>query len=105
MLQPIRPLAEIMPGSIGTQMAPITRAGPPAITVVPCSALLDALFGEAWYKPGGPSYDEQSELVRAWCDLHDSHYYAADREDFSLWRAVQEARAKGKLCVVTEDLS
>jgi len=40
-----------------------------------------------------------------WCDAHNSHYYAAGREDFFMFKAIREAMAAGKDTVVVEDLS
>ena len=41
----------------------------------------------------------------AWCEKNNSHYYAADREDFQMFKAVREAVEADKDTVVVEDLS
>jgi hypothetical protein len=41
----------------------------------------------------------------SWCDENNSHYYAKPREDFFIFRAVEEAIAEGNDIVVVEDLS
>ena len=40
-----------------------------------------------------------------WCEKNNSHYYAADREDFHMFLAVREAIEADKDTVVVEDLS
>ena len=50
-------------------------------------------------------YKESTEAVMFWCNVNESHYYTAPREDFFMFVAVQEAIAKDKNVVVVEDLS
>ena len=50
-------------------------------------------------------YKESCEAVMFWCNVNESHYYTAPREDFFMFVAVQEAIAKDKNVVVVEDLS
>ena len=52
-----------------------------------------------------PDYTTSRALVAAWCESHGAHYYAEDREDFSLYEAARQAVQKGLLRVVYEDLS
>ena len=53
---------------------------------------------------GVDGYGERHS-VKKWCDENESHYYAAPREDFFMFVAVQETIAEGKDVVVVEDLS
>ena len=46
-----------------------------------------------------------SGVIMAWVRDNNSHYYAADHENFSVWMAIEEARSLGKILVVVEDLS
>ena len=75
------------------------------IKVVNVCDLLDYFYGDAWFKQGGPDYQTTSKAVAEWCNDNDSHYYAADREDFFEFIAVREAIESKKDCVVVEDLS
>lgn len=53
----------------------------------------------------GASYEAECDAVMQWCADNDAAYYAADREDFSLFEAVRTAQAENKFRVVVEDLS
>jgi len=52
-----------------------------------------------------PDYTATRQLISDWCTSHGSHYYAADREHFSLETAASGARELGLGLVVVEDLS
>ena len=64
--------------------------------------LLDRLYPHGHL--GVDGYGERHS-VKKWCDENESHYYAAPREDFFMFVAVQETIAEGKDVVVVEDLS
>ena len=50
-------------------------------------------------------YEEYDNSIMVWCDENKSHYYANNRDDFSMFVAVQETIAAGKDVVVVEYLS
>ena len=50
-------------------------------------------------------YEVSGKALMAWADENNSHYYAADRENFFMFTAVAEAIEAGKDTVVVEDLS
>ena len=50
-------------------------------------------------------YEEYDNSIMAWCDENKSHYYANNRDDFSMFVAVQETIAESKDVVVIEYLS
>ncbi len=64
---------------------------------------LDATYSTDWSKH--PDYETSGNALMAWCEKNNSHYYAADREDFQMFKAVREAIEAGKDTVVVEDLS
>lgn len=49
--------------------------------------------------------DEFQSVLCRWMNAVDAHYYAAEKEDFSVWKGVIEAQEAGKRRVVVEDLS
>ena len=67
-------------------------------------------YGEEYYSvgPSDPNwvdYETSGKALMAWCENNNSHYYAADREDFQMFKAVREAVEADKDTVVVEDLS
>ena len=64
---------------------------------------LDHTYSTDWSKH--PDYETSGKALMAWCEKNNSHYYAADREDFQMFKAVREAVEAGKDTVVVEDLS
>ena len=64
---------------------------------------LDHTYSTDWSKH--PDYETSGKTLMAWCEKNNSHYYAADREDFQMFKAVREAVEAGKDTVVVEDLS
>ena len=64
---------------------------------------LDHTYSTDWSKH--PDYETSGNALMAWCEKNNSHYYAADREDFQMFKAVREAIEAGKDTVVVEDLS
>ncbi len=72
------------------------------VKVVNICDLLDHLYPHGHL--GVDGYGERHS-VKKWCDENESHYYAAPREDFFMFVAVQETLAEGKDVVVVEDLS
>ena len=72
------------------------------VKVVNIWNLLDCLYPHGHF--GVDGYGERHS-VKKWCDENESHYYAAPREDFFMFVAVQETLAEGKDVVVVEDLS
>ena len=83
------------------------------VKVVNICNLLDHLYPEVWHEPSSTTrfgwmdvdYKESGAAVMSWCDKNNSHYYAKTREDFFIFRAVEEAIAEGNDVVVVEDLS
>ena len=91
--------------------------------VVNICHLIDHLFGADWsnythrkiadslnpkLKTGGtkhPTYEESGEAVMRWCEDNNAAYYAADRENFFIRAACDQASKEGKNVVVVEDLS
>ena len=71
--------------------------------VVNICRLIDHLFGTDWSKH--PVYEETGEAIMRWCEEHDAAYYSADRENFFIGAACDQAKAEGKSVVVVEDLS
>jgi len=67
--------------------------------------LLTSIYGEDYRSNWDIDYTTSSKAVMEWCDEHNSHYYAAGREDFFMFKAIREAMAAGKDTVVVEDLS
>ena len=67
--------------------------------------LLTSIYGKGYWKNWDIDYATSSKAVMEWCDEHNSHYYAAGREDFFMFKAVREAIEAGKDTVVVEDLS
>ena len=72
------------------------------VKVVNILNLLDRLYPHGHHNV---DYMASGVATKKWCDENDSHYYAAPREDFFIFRAVEEAIAEGKDVVVVEDLS
>jgi|TARA_B100001964_G_C14094505_1_gene536359 hypothetical protein len=72
------------------------------VRVVNICDLMDHLYPDGWY---GVDYMTSGVATKKWCDENESHYYAAPREDFFMFVAVQETLAEGKDVVVVEDLS
>ena len=64
---------------------------------------LDHTYSTDWSKH--PDYETSGKAFMAWCENNNSHYYAADREDFQMFLAVREAIEAGKDTVIVEDLS
>jgi|TARA_Y100000310_G_scaffold338657_1_gene428970 hypothetical protein len=71
--------------------------------VVNICHLIDHLFGADWSKH--PTYEESGEAVMRWCEDNNAAYYAADRENFFIRAACDQASKEGKNVVVVEDLS
>ena len=72
------------------------------VKVVNIWNLLDCLYPHGHF--GVDGYGERHS-VKKWCDENESHYYAAPREDFFIFKAVREALESSKDVVVVEDLS
>ena len=89
----------------GVQYTLYSEDGVHMVKVINVCDLLDSLYGDTWYKVDGPDYDVTSKAVSHWCDKNNSHYYAAEREDFFEFLAVREAIEAKKDCVIVEDLS
>ena len=67
-------------------------------------------YGEEYYSvgPSDPNwvdYETSGKALMEWGEKNNSHYYAADHEDFQMFKAVREAIEAGKDTVVVEDLS
>ena len=52
-----------------------------------------------------PDYETTGKALMEWCEANNSHYYAAEREDFFIHTAISEAVKAGKDTVVVEDMS
>jgi len=72
---------------------------------VSISDLLTSIYGEGYWSNWDIDYTTSSKAVMDWCEEHNSHYYAAGREDFFMFKAIREAMDAGKDTVVVEDLS
>ena len=94
------------PGTLvgGVQYTLYSEDGVHMIKVVNVCDLLDSLYGDTWFRKN-LDYKYTSNGVLNWCEKNNSHYYAADREDFFEFKAVREAVEASKDCVVVEDLS
>ena len=87
--------------------------GTQMVKVVNICNLLDHLYPEVWHELSSTTrfgwmdvdYKESGAAVMSWCDENNSHEYAKLREDFFIFRAVEEAIAEGNDVVVVEDLS
>ena len=64
---------------------------------------LDHTYSTDWSKH--PDYKTSGKALMEWCEKNNSHYYAADREDFFMFEAIRETIEAGKDTVVVEDLS
>ena len=64
---------------------------------------LDHTYSTDWSKH--PDYETSGKALMEWCEKNNSHYYAADREDFFMLEAIRETIEAGKDTVVVEDLS
>ena len=67
-------------------------------------------YGEEYYSvgpydPNWVDYETSGKALMEWCEKNNSHYYAADREDFFMFEAIRETIEAGKDTVVVEDLS
>lgn len=78
-----------------------------AVEAINICDLLEVLIPGYWSMDGSerPDYETSRGLTTAWCKANGAHYYAEDREDFSLIEAASQAVQKGLLRVVYEDLS
>ena len=74
-----------------------------SVKVVNICRLLDNLFGTDWSQR--PSYEDSGRAVMRWCKENKASYYAADRENFNLHYACEQAKGQGHNVVVVEDLS
>ncbi len=72
------------------------------VRVVNICDLLERLYPDGHL--GVDGYGERHS-VKKWCDENESHYYAAPREDFFIFKAVRESLESSKDVVVVEDLS
>ena len=72
------------------------------VRVVNICDLLERLYPDGHL--GVDGYGERHS-VKKWCDENESHYYAAPREDFFIFKAVREALESSKDVVVVEALS
>ena len=52
-----------------------------------------------------PTYEEECEALRKWCEENNASYYGATSEEFFLWKAVDLAQEEGKPRVVVDNLS
>ena len=94
------PTTKEMPESLPGEMEPVMGG---FVKVINICTLLDVLT-PGWETRFG-DYEATSKAVQAWVAEHGAHYYAADREDFSMVKAAFEAERAGKRVVVVEDLS
>ena len=75
------------------------------VKVVNICTLLTHIYGEEYWGNFDITYEMSGKAVTEWCNKHDSHYYAAPREGFFIFKAVREALESSKDVVVVEDLS
>jgi hypothetical protein len=64
---------------------------------------LDFTYGDDFMSH--PDYETTGKALMEWCEANNSHYYAAEREDFFIHTAISEAVKAGKDTVVVEDMS
>lgn len=84
------------------------RRGVPVEVYAMDSEMERAIYGFSYDEaPDDFSYysDESTAKFRAWCEDHGFHFYAACKEDFFVWKGVEEARAAGKTKLIAENLS
>ena len=74
----------------------------PEIKLVSECEILQEKVGEDWYLL---RYEEIDAIVKSYIKENDAAYYARPKESFFLDDARREARDKGKLICVCEDLS
>jgi hypothetical protein len=55
--------------------------------------------------PDSVPYNQSGFLLGEWCKKNGAVYYAAPKEEFSLWAACEKARKAGVLKVVVENMS
>ena len=79
----------------------------PDVTAINVTHLLEVVIPGYWSMNlrDRPDYTTSRALVASWCEAHCAHYYAEDRQDFSLYEAARETVDKGMTRVVYEDLS
>jgi hypothetical protein len=75
------------------------------VKVINVCDLMDVLVPGWSSEFGMEAYRRAGAGVMGWVNEHGAHYYAADREDFSMTKAAFEAERAGKRVVVVEDLS
>lgn len=83
----------------------VTREG---IKLIGICELFEAMRPEFFTEPWAnrPSYDEQTEAVKEWCEKHGASYYSACRENFfPTIYGVKIAQEEGNTLLVCEDLS
>jgi len=102
-----------LPAGLKTEIVPSdlfsydAREVHPDVTAINVTHLLEVVIPGYWSmnRRERPDYTTSRTLVASWCEAHGAHYYAKDREDFSLYEAAREAVDKGLTRMVYEDLS
>lgn len=75
-----------------------------AVRVVNICILHEAMYGEDYWT-GNRDYDHDCADLKVWCSDHGASYYAAGREDFFVFKSIEQAKAEGNKFVVVEVLS
>lgn len=102
-----------LPDSLKTEIVPSdlfsydAREKHVDVTAINVTHLLEVVIPGYWSMSfrERPDYTTSRALVASWCEAHRAHYYAKDREDFSLYEAARQAADLGLTRVVYEDLS
>jgi hypothetical protein len=102
-----------LPAGLKTEIVPSdlfsydAREVHPDVTAINVTHLLEVVIPGYWSMNlrERPDYTTSRILVASWCEAHGAHYYAKDREDFSLYAAARQAVDAGLTRVVYEDLS
>ena len=63
----------------------------------------EAMYGSGW--SNHPDWDQRCKDTQRWCADHSASYYAAPKEDFFLFIAIDTAKAEGNKIVVVDNLS
>lgn len=75
-----------------------------AVKVINICDLHEAMYGDEYWT-SMRNYDQDCADLKAWCEEHGASYYAEGREDFFVFKGVEQAEQEGNRFVVVEDLS
>lgn len=75
------------------------------VKVISMGTWLEAKVPNYWSDLSPNAYEASGELLKAWCQIHNAHYYSMPKESFNVWEATLEAAGRGCKVVVVENLS